>query len=571
MPKKSTSAGTRIDLGTDDLVALVETSRELAGDVHLPRLLRRILSQATRLTDSPDASVLLLDESRSCLYFADALGAFAPKLLEQWGRNGTQGVPLIGSKAGQVFTSMTSVIVDAIPDDPNHFKGTDRATTAVTQSMVCVPLVVPNHASGQPRALGVIQLLNKRSGNYNLRDRTLLERFADQAAVAIDNARLVSDLYASKGLYVGEDDPTDPRDLLTRPAWNEVLSVLIADMRGFTQLCQVIGRPERTQALLNQFLGMLVDAVIAHRGVVNKFLGDGLLAFFRGRDSGRAAVGCAFTMLRLFDAMKQAWDRESNVKLRFLDLGIGISTEDVILGAVGGERVWDFTAIGTGVNLAAHLMENARDGRRLYVDKVTFHAARPIVQRFEGPEEFELRKPGQTVAHPYERYLLHETSEVAPAAPSPAPAGVRLFISYSHRDKAWRDLLRTHLEPYVTSGSIQVWDDKSMEAGTEWKKAIDEAIDKAAAALFLVSPNLLASGFVRKEELTPLVKRARAKEVKLFWLPVSASSYEETEFATLQAALNPARPLDQLTEAQQHERLVELCKIIKSSLATHAG
>jgi len=567
MPNESLSAGARIDLGIDDLVALVETSRELAGDVHLPRLLRRILSQATRLTDSPDASVLLLDESRSCLYFADALGEFAPVLLQQWGRNGSQGVPLIGSKAGQVFTSMTSVIVDAVPDDPNHFKGTDRATTAVTQSMVCVPLVVPNHASGQPRALGVIQLLNKRSGNYNLRDRTLLERFADQAAVAIDNARLVSDLYASKGLYVGEDDPTDPRDLLTRPAWSEVLSVLIADMRGFTQLCQVIGRPERTQALLNQFLGMLVDAVIAHRGVVNKFLGDGLLAFFRGRESGRAAVGCAYAMLRSFDEMKQAWDRESNVKLRFLDLGIGISTEDVILGAVGGERVWDFTAIGTGVNLAAHLMENARNGRRLLVDKITFHAARPIVQRFEGPEEFELRKPGQTVAHPYERYLLYEPNEIAPADPAPAPAGVRLFISYSHQDKAWRDLLRTHLQPYVTSGSIEVWDDKSIEAGTEWKKSIDEAIDKAAAALFLVSPNLLASRFVREEELVPLVQRARAREVKLFWLPISASSYEETEFATLQAALNPAMPLDQLTQPQQHERLVELCRIIKSSFA----
>src|SRR5262245_34575888 len=100
MPRKSTSKSARIDLGTDDLLALVETSRELAGDVHLPRLLRRILSQATRLTDSPDASVMLLDEARSCLYFADALGEFAPVLLQQWGRNGSKVVPLIGSKAG---------------------------------------------------------------------------------------------------------------------------------------------------------------------------------------------------------------------------------------------------------------------------------------------------------------------------------------------------------------------------------------------------------------------------------------------------------------------------------------
>ena len=387
--------------------------------------------------------------------------------------------------------------------------------------------------------------------------------------MAIDNARLVRDLYASKGLYVGDDDPTDPRDLLTRPAWNEVLSVLIADMRGFTQLCQVIGRPERTQALLNEFLGMLVDAVITHRGVVNKFLGDGLMAFFRGDKSAPAAVGCAYGMLQGFDELKQRWDRESNVKLRFLDLGIGISTEDVILGAVGSERVWDFTAIGSGVNLAAHLMEHARDGRRLMVDKVTFHGARPIVQKFVGAEEFELRKPGQTVAHPYDRYVLHEPTQIAAQgnAPGPAPAGAKLFISYSHRDDNWRTLLRTHLQPYVTSGSIEIWDDTAIEAGAEWKRAIDDAIDKASAALFLVSPNLLASSFVRSEELAPVLQRARSREMKFLWLPVSASSYEETVFATLQAALNPKNPLDQLTEPQQHERLVELCKIIKSTIA----
>jgi adenylate cyclase len=554
-------------LDADDLAALVETSCAIAREVHLPKLLRRILAEATRLTDSPDGSVLLLDEARSALYFGDAIGSAGATLMAEWGRSGNRRVPLVGSKAGQVFTSMTSVTVDAIPVDLNHFKGVDSATRATTQSMVCVPLVA-GAGTGPLQALGVVQILNKRSGNYTARDRLLLERFAEQAAIALDNARLVADLYANKGLYTSDDDDVDPRELLARSAWSETLSVLIADMRGFTQLCQLVGRPERTQALLNQFLGVLADAVLAHRGVVNKFLGDGVLALFRGNDHAKRSVECALRMLREFDVIKSEWLDSHNVRLNFVDLGIGISTEDVILGAVGNNRVWDFTAIGNGVNLAAHLMEHARDGKRLLVDKITFRAARSLINRYDGPEEFELRKPGQSVAHPYERYVIHPG---APAGTAAAPQRrvsreARLFISYSHRDEHWRSLLRTHLQPYVTAGTVEVWDDTAIEAGAAWKQAIDRALEGASVALFLVSPNLLASPFVLREELAPVLERARSKEMKLLWAPVTASSYEETAFEALQAAMNPAIPLDQMSEPQQHLALVSLCKVIKAAL-----
>jgi adenylate cyclase len=556
-------------LDVDDLVTLVGMSRELASEVHLPRLLHRILAEATRLTDSPDGSVLLLDEERDGLYFADAVGPAAPMLLTEWGRYGQRVVPLVGSKAGQVLTSMTSTTEDAVADDPNHYKGVDRATLKPTESMVCVPLVAIRQPSGDSHAIGVIQILNKRRGNYTTRDRVLLELFAELAAVAIQNAQLIRDLYANKGLYAAEDN-VDPRELLAKPAWNETLSVLIADMRGFTQLCQLVDRPERTQAMLNRFLSMLANAVIDRGGVVNKFLGDGLMAFFRGDSHAQRAVDCAFQMLEEFDLIKADWVDSHNVRLAFLDLGIGVSTEDVILGAVGSKRVWDFTAIGTGVNLAAHLMEHARDGRRLLVDKVTFRAARERISRFDGPEEFELRKPGQTVAHPYERYVLYPSGNSPYSRPlehvQTKPRSI--FLSYSHQDENWRRLLRIHLQPYVTSSGVEVWDDTAIEAGEAWKRAIARAIENASLAVFLVSPNLLASTFVMREEFAPVLQRARARHVRLLWLPLSASSYEETEFAGLQAATNPATPLDQLTEPQQHDALVGVCKVIKSAIET---
>ncbi len=561
-------------LDADDLAALVGTSTALASELNLAKLLHRILGEATRLSGSPDGCVLLLDDARNALYFADACGEHAAMLLDTWGRDGDKRVPLIGSKAGEAFTSMTSTLVASVREDPNHFKGVDRETRERTASMVCVPLVVVDRTTGEPKALGVIQILNKVGGDYGDRDRWLLERFADQAAVAIQNARLVRDLYASKGLYLGDDDPTDLRELLARPAWSETLSVLCADMRGFTQLCQVLGRPERTQSLLNEFLTMLAERALHHGGVVNKFLGDGILAFFRRGPHARRAVECAFDMLRSFDALRARWNDESNAELGFVDLGIGISTEDVILGVMGSERVWDFTAIGNGVNLASHLMEHARDGRRLLVDKVTFRSAQDVVREYDGPESFDLRKPGQTVAHPYQRYTLRRAVGDDLRAPTPTPTTSRrgaLFISYSRHDAAWRALLRTHLEPYVKSGVLDVWDDTTIEAGADWRRALDRGIERAAVALFLVSPTLLASRFIQDEEIAPFVRKARAHEVKILWLPVTASSYEETPFEELQAALNPAKPLDQMTPPQQHHALVGLCKVIKSAFERPAG
>ena len=562
----STSRPGSGELGVEDLLTLVDVSRALASEVHLPRLLHRILTEANRLTDSPSAAVLLLDEERGSLYFADALGDAAPMLLSQWGKGCERMVPLVGSKAGQVFTGMRSIVTDAIAVDPNHFKGVDQATAARTESMVCVPLVAAGRTPADARALGVIQILNKRSGNYTERDRVLLERFADQAAVAIVNAQLVSDLFANKGLYAADDD-TDPVEILARSAWFERLSVLLADMRGFTQLCQMTARPERLQEMLNEFLGLLAQCVIANHGVVNKFLGDGLMALFRKREHAERAVQCAFDMLSGFDAMKQRWDDDNNQRLAFLDLGIGISTEEVILGVVGTKRVWDFTAVGTGTNLAAHLMEEARNGRRLLVDKVTFRAAQKLVDAFDGPEAFELRKPGQSVAHPYERYVLRSRKgDAVSAMPKVSQRSGCVFISYSHIDEPWRLLLRTHLEPYVSAGSVEVWDDTAIEAGSDWKLAIESAIGRASVALFMVSPNLLASPFVRDEEMRPLLARARQRDVKVLWMPLMASSYEETAFGGIQAAMNPSNPLDRMSSPDQHHALVRLCKLIKSAI-----
>ena len=559
-------------LSHEDLLALLEANRTLAQEVNLRELVVSVLETATRLTDSTGSSVILYSPEKRKLYFAHATGPDAETLLTRWGLESEHVVPMEKSKAGHAYRTGETLVDNAVETDPDHFKGVDRDTRRATQSMVTAPLEV---AGGR---IGAVQIVNKRSGRYDERDVRVLQHVAAQAAIAIRNARLFDTLLAHMGMYGTLDEQTGPVELLeemSAPARNETMSVLFADMRGFTQLCHLIQRPEQTQQLLNEFLTLLANAVLAQDGLVNKFLGDGVLALFRGGAHAERAVRCAGEMVRAFHRKRDEWNARHNVSLGFLDLGVGITTDSVIIGPMGTERVRDFTAVGTPVNLAANLMNQARGGRRILTDKVTFLAARHLVARYTGPESFELKKPGQTVGHPYERYLIEALKDAGDAASQPGEARSSarggVFISYSHRDKAWLERLRVHLQPYIRGGTVASWDDTMIHAGQPWRGEIERALAAARVALLLVSPDFLHSEFIAREELPPLLERAAARGLTILWVPVSASSYDETPIGQYQAALDPARPLKTLSEAEQDAALVQVCKQIKRALGQSGG
>jgi class 3 adenylate cyclase len=561
-------------LSLDDLHALIETGRELSAEVSLRGLLERILDRASDLTGSPDSSIILHDPRRDVLYFAHARGGSADEVLARFGQGGPETVPVEGSKAGQVFTTGEPIVVQSVARDPNHFKGVDRTTTAHTSSMICVPLAV-----GGTR-IGVVQLLNK-PGPYDRRDLLVLEHFASQAAVAVRNARLFEELLAHMGLYASQDELSGPLEYLeelNRPAHLERLSILFADMRGSTRLSDLIGRPDEFQGMMSDFLGMLADAVIAERGIVSKFLGDGLLALFRGEGHEERAVRSAFAMVEGFRPMRERWDAGSNAPLDFLDVGVGIATDSVILGCMGSERLKDFTAVGIAVNMAEHLVRHARDGRRVLVDKLTFRAVEGLLSGFDGPEAAELRKPGQAPGRVFESYHLQglagaaaapsPAAPAAPAPPAPAPAATDapVFVSYAHRDAAWLDELRTHLKPYLRAGSVQTWDDRAIRAGDRWRDQIAAALESARAAVLLVSPYFLDSEFIASKELPRLLDDAAGRGLRILWVPVSASSFGETEIAEYQATIDPARPIDMMTPAERNVAWVGICRQIKAAL-----
>lgn len=164
----------------ETLKLLLETGRLLSAKLDLDDLLAAILELCCRVVDSQRASVLLLDAATQELYFHTALG-----LGEEAGR---VRVPLGQGIAGSAAKNRKPEIINDVRRDPRWSPNFDRKFGFSTRSILAAPMLLKG------RLVGVIEALNKRSGEFSAQDLSTLEAFASQAAVAIDNATLVASL-----------------------------------------------------------------------------------------------------------------------------------------------------------------------------------------------------------------------------------------------------------------------------------------------------------------------------------------------------------------------------------------
>ncbi len=187
-----------------------------------------------------------------------------------------------------------------------------------------------------------------REGQERRRLRRTFERYVAPGVVA----EILSDPESAQGILRGR--------LLE-------VTVLMTDIKGFTVLTKQRsgeGQSELHVLQLNEYLGAMVEVVMAHGGTVDKFIGDAVMAVFgspvsRGvAEEASQAVRCALAMRAALAGLNEDWARRG---IATLDNGIGLASGQVMVGQIGSPQRMEFTVIGDTVNLSARLESATRN------------------------------------------------------------------------------------------------------------------------------------------------------------------------------------------------------------------
>lgn len=133
------------------------------------------------------------------------------------------------------------------------------------------------------------------------------------------------------------------------------VTVLFADIRGFTSMSEKMSA-EEVSVILNEYFTEIEPIISRHNGVINKFIGDAVMAIFgepiQDKDHAINSVKCANEMLKKVKELQEKWINEGKPKI---EIGVGINTGEVFVGNIGSEIRLEYTVIGDVVNLASRI------------------------------------------------------------------------------------------------------------------------------------------------------------------------------------------------------------------------
>jgi adenylate cyclase len=356
------------------LSEMYEMSKVLGGGFDLDAVFAKATDIVFRMTEA-DRVVALLTEANGGgepELTPVALRARDPQLEEQ-ARKMTIGRTITRTV---IKDRVTLLLQDATADE--RFAGAASVVTQGVRSTICAPLVTESGVHG---ALYADRL--EPFSTFKPDDLELLTAVAAQAAIAVENTRAHERLAreevarANYGRFMPEwvvkqmlEDP----DSFKLGGVNQVVTVLFADIRGFTRLSEH-ALPEKVVQLLNRYFSEMTEIIFANGGTLDKYIGDGLMALFGAptvtANDASNGIKAAVDMQRAIIGINEDLEAEG---LPRVAVGIGLHTGVATVGYIGSVKRSEYTAIGDTVNLSARLESNCQGGKVLISD-ATLQAA----------------------------------------------------------------------------------------------------------------------------------------------------------------------------------------------------
>ncbi|MEO0811409.1 MAG: adenylate/guanylate cyclase domain-containing protein, partial [Myxococcota bacterium] len=268
----------------------------------------------------------------------------------------------------QAVSTKTAVLAsDALMD--RRLSASASIVRSGMRSIMCVPLVYEGHV------YGVVHVSNaSQASAFSEDDLELLSGIGEGAAVALAQAMMtqrLADEQRTRSMLGRFLSPLvlnrvmqGPGGLL-RSGDEALVTVMFADIRGFTRLTEQTPANEVVE-MLNDYFDAMVETVFRHEGMLDKYIGDALMALW-GRPESRAddaqrAVRAAYDMRRALEQLNRERIRLGSDPIR---IGIGLATGTCVAGAMGARRRLEYTVIGDAVNLASRLAGLAEPGQIL--------------------------------------------------------------------------------------------------------------------------------------------------------------------------------------------------------------
>src|SRR5947209_1944031 len=139
----------------------------------------------------------------------------------------------------------------------------------------------------------------------------------------------------------------------------------------------------------------------------------------------------------------------------------------------------------------------------------------------------------------------------------------QIFFSYSKKDKRWFEKIQVGLQPYLEQIPLIPWDETKIPPGKNWHEETEQALSSAKVAVLLVSPDYLASDFIAKRILPPLLDAAKNDGLTILWIAVRKCSYEVTKIERYKPVNDPSKPLASIKErGELDDALHKICQQI---------